>query len=195
VELKIQNEEDLMEENQREDAEQTIYEETNGSTEETSSEQRHAGGDEDTSSSAEQQIAELKDKYLRLMAEFDNFRRRTAKENLEIRKLAAVDTINALLPVLDDFDRAKKVAEKPDSNEVFTEGISLVYNKLYQVLQQQGVKKMESNGMLFDAGIHEAITEIPVPSDDLKGKIVDTVEPGYYLHDKIIRYAKVVVGK
>jgi molecular chaperone GrpE len=195
VELKIQNEEDLMEENQREDAEQTIYEETNGSTGETSSEQRHAAGDEDTSGSAEQQIAELKDKYLRLMAEFDNFRRRTAKENLEIRKLAAVDTINALLPVLDDFDRAKKVAEKPDSGEVFTEGISLVYHKLYQVLQQQGVKKMESNGMLFDAEIHEAITEIPVPSDDLKGKIVDTVEPGYYLHDKIIRYAKVVVGK
>lgn len=144
---------------------------------------------------AEQQIAELKDKYIRLVAEFENFRRRTAKENLEIRKLAASDTITALLPVLDDFDRAKKTADTPGSPEVFTEGIALVYHKLYQILQQLGVRKMESDGTAFDTEQHEAITEIPVADEQMKGKVVDTVEHGYFLHDKIIRYAKVVVGK
>ncbi len=144
---------------------------------------------------AEKQIAELKDKYLRLFAEFENFRRRTAKENLELRKLAAADTISALLPVIDDFDRAKKTAELPGSQEVFSEGIALVYHKLYQVLQQLGVQKMESNGALFDTEQHEAITEIPAPDEQMKGKVIDTVESGYVLHDKIIRYAKVVVGK
>jgi molecular chaperone GrpE len=148
----------------------------------------------DTINRYEDQIAELKDKYIRLVAEFENFRKRSARENLEIRRMAAADTISALLPVLDDFDRAKKTAEIPDSGEVFTEGISLVYHKIYQIMQNMGVRKLESNGETFNPELHEAITEIPV-GDDSKGKVMDTVESGYFLHDKIIRYAKVVVGK
>jgi molecular chaperone GrpE len=148
----------------------------------------------DTINRYEDQIAELKDKYIRLVAEFENFRKRSARENLEIRRMAAADTISALLPVLDDFDRAKKTAESPDSGEVFTEGISLVYHKIYQIMQNMGVRKLESNGETFNPELHEAITEIPV-GDDSKGKVMDTVESGYFLHDKIIRYAKVVVGK
>lgn len=148
----------------------------------------------DTINKYEDQIAELKDKYIRLVAEFENFRKRSARENLEIRKMAAADTISVLLPVLDDFDRAKKTAESQDSGEVFTEGISLVYHKLYQIMQNLGVRKLDSNGEVFNPEFHEAITEIPA-GDDGKGKVIDTVESGYYLNDKIIRYAKVVVGK
>lgn len=138
---------------------------------------------------------ELKDKYLRIYAEFDNFRKRSMKEKMDFMQTAARDTMSALLPVLDDFDRAKKIAEQPESKEVFSEGVSLVYQKLYAVLTARGLKKMESTGMEFDAELHEAVTEVPAPSDDLKGKVVDTLEECYLLNDKIIRYAKVVTGK
>lgn len=138
---------------------------------------------------------ELKEKYLRLVAEFDNFRKRTLKEKVDLMSTASRDVITALLPVLDDFDRAKKSAEDPNSKEVFSEGVELVYHKLYKVLEGKGLKAMDSNGMPFDPEEHEAITEIPAPSEDMKGKVVDTVEKGYFLKDVIIRYAKVVVGK
>ncbi len=141
------------------------------------------------------QIAELKDKYLRLMAEFENNRKRTVKEKLDMMKSAAQDTMSALLPVLDDFDRAKKNAEAEGSTEVFSEGVNLVYSKLYTILNQRGLEPMESTGLEFDPEFHEAITEIPAPSEDMKGKIIDTVEKGYLLKEKIIRHAKVVVGK
>ena len=143
----------------------------------------------------EQQITELKDKYIRLLAEFDNHKKRTVREKLDMMQSAAQDTLSALLPVLDDFDRAKTNAESDDSVEVFSEGVSLVYNKLYNVLQQRGLKPMESTGEDFDPELHEAITEIPAPSEDMKGKNIDTIEKGYFLKDKIIRHAKVVVGK
>ncbi|MGA1543642.1 MAG: nucleotide exchange factor GrpE [Saprospiraceae bacterium] len=142
-----------------------------------------------------EQNAELKDKYLRIYAEFDNFRKRSMKEKMEFMQTAARDTMSALLPVLDDFDRAKKIAEQPDSKEVFSEGVALVYQKLYVVLSGKGLKKMESTGVEFDAELHEAVTEVPAPTEDLKGKVVDTLEEGYLLNDKIIRYAKVVTGK
>ncbi|MEL7122341.1 MAG: nucleotide exchange factor GrpE [Bacteroidota bacterium] len=138
---------------------------------------------------------ELKDKYLRLAAEFDNYKKRTLKERIELMKTAAQDTVSALLPVLDDFDRAKKNADNENTEESFSEGVSLVYNKLYGALKQQGLEPMESNGEVFDPEFHEAITEIPAGSEDMKGKVVDTIEKGYLLKDKIIRYAKVVVGK
>jgi len=141
------------------------------------------------------QIAELKDKYLRLMAEFENNRKRTVKEKLDMMKSAAQDTMSALLPVLDDFDRAKKNAEADESTEVFSEGVNLVYNKLYTILNQRGLEPMESTGLEFDPELHEAITEIPAPNDEMKGKVIDTVEKGYFLKEKIIRHAKVVVGK
>ena len=142
----------------------------------------------------QQQVAELKDKYLRLYAEFDNFRKRSVKEKLDFMKTAAQDTLSALLPVLDDFDRAKKNADSPESTEVFSDGVNLVYQKLYNVLANQGLTPMETNGAEFDPELHEAITEIPAPSKDMKGKVIDTIEKGYKLKDKIIRHAKVVVG-
>jgi molecular chaperone GrpE len=141
------------------------------------------------------ELEESKDKYLRLFAEFDNFKKRTVKERFELMKSAAQETIAALLPVLDDFDRAKKSADDPNSPEVFTEGVSLVYHKLYSILQHKGLREMESTHSDFDPEMHEAITDIPAPTEELKGKVIDTVEKGYLLHDKIIRYAKVVVGK
>ena len=157
-------------------------------------------GDEEATSQSEQndmeaQLAESKDKYLRLYAEFDNFKKRTMKEKLDLMRTAAQDTMTSLLPVLDDFDRAKKAADEGNEKEQFSEGVQLVYQKLITTLQARGLKPMESNGETFDPEMHEAITEIPAPNDDLKGKIVDTIEKGYILNDKIIRYAKVVVGK
>lgn len=142
----------------------------------------------------ESELQELKDKYLRLYAEFENYKKRTLREKIELMSSAAQDTMTALLPVLDDFDRAKKSADAEGSKEVFSEGVKLVYNKLYATLRQKGLKEMESDGQAFDPELHDAITEIPAPSEDLKGKIVDTIEKGYYLKDKIIRHAKVVVG-
>lgn len=145
--------------------------------------------------STDQELQELKDKYLRLMAEFDNYKKRTFREKLDTINQAARDTVLAILPVLDDFDRAKLMAEDDSTEEVFTDGVQLVYNKLHSVLKGKGLAVMESNGELFDSELHEAMTEIPAPSDDLKGRIVDTIEKGYTLNDKIIRHAKVVVGK
>lgn len=143
----------------------------------------------------EAEVAELKDKYLRLQAEFQNFKRRNTKERLELMGNAAKETLVALLPVLDDFDRAKKNAEDDDNIEPLSEGVMLVYNKLHTTLKQKGLAPMESNGEAFDPELHEAITKIPAPSEDMKGKIIDTVEKGYLLNDKIIRHAKVVVGE
>lgn len=132
---------------------------------------------------------ELKDKYIRLVAEFENFKKRTFKEKLEMMKSAAQDTMSALLPVLDDFDRAA------NSPEGLSEGVVLVHNKLKGILENKGLQVMESTGNPFDPEFHEAVTEIPAPTEELKGKIVDTIENGYSLNDKIIRHAKVVVGK
>ncbi len=138
---------------------------------------------------------ELKDKYIRLLAEFENFKKRSIRERIQLMDTAAEDTLLSILPVLDDFDRAKKVAEMENSTEQFSDGVALVYNKLYANLAQKGLKPMESTGEIFDPELHEAITEIPAPSPEMKGRVVDTVETGYYLNDKIIRFAKVVVGK
>lgn len=139
------------------------------------------------------ELEEMKDKYLRLVAEFDNYKKRSIKERFELMKTAAQETIVTLLPVLDDFDRAKKSAD--NGAEVFSEGVQLVYQKLYNALEQKGLKTMESQGVDFDPEWHEAITDIPAPSEDMKGKVLDTIEKGYVLNDKIIRYAKVVVAK
>lgn len=139
--------------------------------------------------------AELKDKYLRIYAEFDTFRRRMMKEKLELMKTAAQDTMTALLPVLDDFDRAKKSAEANNSPEQFSEGVALVYQKLHNTLRNLGLEAMETHHQPFDPEWHEAMAEIPAPNDELKGKILDTIEKGYVLGGKIIRHAKVVIGK
>lgn len=143
----------------------------------------------------EEQVQEQKDKYLRLFAEFENYKKRTIKEKLDMLKNASQDTLSSLLPVLDDFDRAKKVADQEGSKENFPEGIQLVYNKLYAIMANKGLTPMDSTGHDFDPEFHEAFTEIPAPSEDMKGKVIDTIEKGYFLNEKIIRHAKVVVGK
>ncbi len=139
--------------------------------------------------------AELRDKYIRLLAEFENYKKRTMRERVEFISTAAQATMSALMPVLDDFDRAKQNAESEASTEVFSDGVSLVYQKLYNTLKQRGLEPMESNGVDFDPELHEAVTEIPAPSPDMAGKVIDTIEKGYSLNGKIIRHAKVVVGK
>ncbi|MEM9545676.1 MAG: nucleotide exchange factor GrpE [Bacteroidota bacterium] len=141
------------------------------------------------------QLAESKDKYLRLFAEFDNFKKRNIRERMDLLKNASQDAFSALLPVVDDFDRAKNSADDENSEEAFSEGVLLVYNKLNTILNSKGLKKMESTGADFDPELHEAITKIPAPNEEMKGKIIDTIESGFYLNDKIIRYAKVVVGE
>ena len=143
----------------------------------------------------QEEIAALNDKYIRLYAEFDNYKRRTAKERIELFKTANADVIKSMLSVLDDFDRAKKSMEIAKDIEAVKEGIQLIHHKLKSTLQSQGLSEMESVlGKTFDTDLHEAITNVPAPSEDLKGKVMDEVEKGYLLNDKVIRYAKVVVG-
>jgi molecular chaperone GrpE len=140
-------------------------------------------------------LQEQKDKYLRLAAEFDNFKRRTAKERLELIQTAGKDVVVSLLDVLDDVDRAEKQLNSTADIAVQKEGIQLVFNKIRSSMQSKGVKAMESINADFDVEKHEAITEIPAPTEELKGKVLDEVQKGYYLNDKLIRFAKVVVGK
>ena len=134
------------------------------------------------------------DKYLRLYAEFDNFRRRTIKEREEARKMEGKDTIVSLLPVLDDFERALRAMENAADVAPVKEGVTLVQSKLNNLLAQKGLKAMESIGGEFDPELHEAITNIPAPTDDMKGKVIDEMEKGYFLNDKVVRFAKVIVG-
>ena len=141
-----------------------------------------------------EELSLANDKYLRLYAEFDNFRRRTIKEREEARKTEGKDVITALLPVLDDFERALKATQNATDVAPVREGVLLIQNKLKNALTQQGLKPMESIGQPFDPELQEAITNIPAPSDDLQGKVVDEMEKGYYLNDKVIRFAKVIVG-
>ncbi|MGV3704149.1 MAG: nucleotide exchange factor GrpE [Arcticibacter sp.] len=148
--------------------------------------------------SAEEKLrAELKeanDKYLRLYAEFDNYKRRTTKERIELLQSAGKDVLVSLLPIADDFDRAIKYMNTSSDIEAVKEGIVLVSSKFKSTLTQKGVKEMESIGTTFDADLHEAITNVPAPSEDMKGKVIDEVEKGYFLNEKVIRFAKVVVG-
>ncbi|WP_233522135.1 nucleotide exchange factor GrpE [Chitinophaga silvatica] len=143
----------------------------------------------------EQEISELRDKYLRLQAEFDNYRKRTAKEKMELLQTAGKEVIVSLLDVLDDSDRAIKQLENTTDVEAVKDGVKLVFNKLKNTLQAKGLKPMESIDTPFDPDLHDAITEIPAPTPEQSGKVVDVLQPGYYLNDKLIRHAKVIVGK
>ncbi len=151
-------------------------------------------GAEDVTEKLQAELEEQKDKYLRLFAEFDNYKRRTAKERIELFQTAGKDVIISLLEVMDDCDRAEKQMQKSDDVASIKEGIGLVFGKLRTTLVNKGLKPMQSVNTAFDVEKHEAITEVPA-ADDMKGKVVDEVEKGYYLNDKIIRFAKVVVGK
>jgi len=141
------------------------------------------------------ELEEQKDKYMRLFAEFDNYKRRSAKERIELIQTAGKEVIMSLLEVLDDSERAEKQLQQSNDITQIKEGIQLVFNKLRNTLQSKGVKAMESINSDFDVEKHEAITEIPAPKPELAGKVVDEVQKGYYLNDKLIRFAKVVVGK
>jgi molecular chaperone GrpE len=143
-----------------------------------------------------EEVQDQKDKYLRLYAEFDNFKRRSAKERVELMQTAGREVIQSLLDVLDDCDRAEKQLDNPAADIASVrEGVLLVFNKLRGALQSKGLKAMESIHTPFDVEKHDAITEIPAPAEKLKGKVLDEVQKGYYLGDKLIRHAKVVVGK
>jgi len=141
------------------------------------------------------ELNEQKDKYIRLFAEFDNFKRRNAKERIELIQTAGKEVITSLLDVLDDCDRAEKQIQTSEDLQQIREGIQLVFGKLRNTMQSKGLKPMESIETDFDVEKHEAITEIPAPNPALVDKVVDEVQKGYYLNDKIIRFAKVVVGK
>lgn len=145
-------------------------------------------GESEMGSQLQAQYEELKDKHIRLMAEFDNYKKRTLKEKIDMMKSASQDIMTAMLSVLDDFDRAQQ-------NNELSEGIQLIYAKLFNILKQKGLEVMDSKEQPFDPEYHEALTEIPAPIEALKGKVVDTIEKGYLLGDKIIRHAKVVIGK
>lgn len=145
--------------------------------------------------SIEDKFNELNDKYLRLYSEFDNFRRRTAKERIELFKNAGEDILSELLPVLDDFNRAVHSMSDDSDIKSIKEGVSLVHNKFERILESKGLKAFDAIGKDFDPDFHEAITKIPAPKKSMKGKVVDVIETGYMLNDKVLRYAKVVVGE
>jgi molecular chaperone GrpE len=148
---------------------------------------------ESTNPTFEDQLADAKDKYLRLYADFENFRRRTSKEKIEMIQNASESLIKDLIPIVDDFERANKSFETVTEIEPLKEGISLIFNKLQKTLASKGVKAIESKGQDFDVELHECITQFAA-GEDQKGKVIEEVEKGYYLNDKVIRYAKVVVG-
>ena len=144
---------------------------------------------------ANEKIATLEDKYLRQVAEFDNYRKRTIKEKAELIKNGGERAIESILPVLDDFERAlANMAKDENAAEIMT-GVELIYNKFVGILKQNGLQKIETEGATFDTDFHEAIAIIPAPSEDLKGKVLDCVQTGYTLNDKVIRHAKVAVGE
>ncbi|TYZ11906.1 nucleotide exchange factor GrpE [Hymenobacter lutimineralis] len=168
-----------------------MTEETTGPGEAAASEGApHASG-----SKTDAELADLKDKYLRLAAEFENYKRRTTKERADLFKTANQELMVALLPVLDDFDRARHHTKETEDAGAVRESVDIIYNKLQKTLSQKGLVTMEAKGGDFDPELHEAITQIPAPSEDLKGKIVDEVEKGYSLGDRVIRHAKVVLGQ
>ncbi|OYU95033.1 MAG: nucleotide exchange factor GrpE [Bacteroidetes bacterium B1(2017)] len=141
------------------------------------------------------ELASVQDKYLRLYSEFENYKRRTTKERSDLFKTANQESLLAMLPVLDDFERAMANMPSTDETAKVREGVELIYNKLKNTMTQKGLKEMDANGKSFDPDFHEAITKIPAPTLELKDKIVDVLEKGYFLHDKVIRFAKVVIGE
>lgn len=164
-------------------------------TEETATPEAAPEETKDPLAEAQKEIEALKDKYLRQVAEFDNYRKRTLKERSELILNGGEKTITALLPVIDDMERAIENGQKTDDPQVLREGMELIYQKLMKVLQAQGVSKIETENADFDTSLHEAVALVPGMGDDKKGKVIDCMAPGYKLNDKVIRYAKVAVGQ
>jgi len=182
------------EETQAHAAEEVTQEEVQGSESGEEQEEKVAEPELSEEEKKDSKIADLEDRYLRLFSEYENFRKRTSKEKADLITGSKADTFKVLLPVLDDFDRAlKSIGEASDVNSL-KEGVDLIYDKMVKSLGAQGLKEMDIQEKEFNAEEHEAITNIPAPSEDLKGKILDVVEKGYILNEKIIRFPKVVVG-
>ena len=144
---------------------------------------------------AESELLEMKDKHIRLQAEFDNYRKRTLKERMELLKTASESLLISILPVIDDFDRAVQTLDLVEEDSHLKDGVMLIYSKFQDFLKQNGVKEIEAKDQPFDTDLHEAITKFPAPSEEMKGKIIDVVQKGYYLNDKVIRHSKVVIGE
>lgn len=187
LEEEILKNEEIVEET-HEGQEETSQEE---SVEELSAEEQLAKELEE----AQKEVEDLKDKHLRLSAEFDNYRKRTMKEKAELIKNGAEKTLTAILPILDDFERALKNMEASEETKAMREGVELIFNKFHKVLNQEGLKVIETEGKEFDTDFCEAIALVPAPTEDQKGKILDCVQTGYMLNDKVIRHAKVVVAQ
>ena len=169
--------------------EETTQEEGSGETEEKEA------VEEKKEPTTEEKLAELQDRYLRLSAEYDNFRKRTLKEKIDLQKSANEKLLNGLLPVADDFDRALQIIDDAKDIEAVKEGMKLISGKFTGFLAQQGIKEIGALKKAFDTDLHEAITKIPAPSKKLKGKVVDVIQKGYYLNEKVLRFAKVVIGE
>ncbi len=138
---------------------------------------------------------ELNDKYLRLVAEYDNYRKRTLKERMELMKNAGEDILVNFLPILDNIERARRSVDEAKEIEAVKEGINLIHKNIFDFLSQKGIKEIDAKGEVFDTDLHEAITKIPAPDETMKGKVIDVIEKGYKMKDKILRYSKVVVGE
>lgn len=186
-ESKKQSSEEIIEEEVKTEQEETAKKNSNGKGKSKSKK-------ESKTDALQAELDEYKDKYLRLYSEFENFRRRTNKEKLSTVQTANERLIVDLLPVIDDFERAEKSFDEDTDVKAIKEGVDLIYNKLNKVLEVKGAQKFVSKGETFDPEIHEAVTQIPAPEDGLKGKVVDVIEEGYKLNDKVIRFAKVVIG-
>lgn len=144
---------------------------------------------------SEEKLAEMQDKYIRLSAEFDNYRKRTLREKMEMSKYAAEELFRKIIPLMDDFDRALTLMKTTTDPAAVRDGIDLIYNKFSEFLKQNGIKEIESMNIGFDVDLHDAIAKIPVQEEENKGKVVDVVQKGYYIQDKVLRHAKVVVGE
>ena len=192
TEMESQQEKDVIKETSPDDTEKTTQK-----TKASSSKKKIGGSSlSKTKKKLEESqlnLAEMQDKYLRLSAEFDNYRRRTLKEKMELTKTGGEKVILNLLPMIDNLERAMVSIRETKDSDALKEGLELIYGKFQVFLTQNGVKEIESKNEEFDTDLHEAITKIPAPEPDLKGKVVDVIERGYFLHDKVVRFAKVVI--
>lgn len=180
-------------ETQKPETEETCTNTAEGVEEEEAN--NETSGEKDELTAAQEEIAQLKDKYLRSVAEFDNYRKRTLKEKAELILNGSEKAVQAILPIIDDMERAIANAEKTDDVNVLREGMQLIYQKTNKIMESLGVKKIETDNADFDTNFHEAVAMVPGMGDDKKGKVLDCVQTGYTLNDKVIRHAKVAVGQ
>lgn len=197
MEQNTENQEtELQDENLEQNAENSQAADTNDAASDNKAEAETENVAEDSAQEDFQaKYNELNDRYLRLMAEFDNYRKRTLKEKMDLTKYAEEDVLKGILQVVDNMERAIKSMETAQDMEAVKEGINLIYKKFQSFLESRGLKEVEAMGKELDTDLHEAVTKFAAPTEELKGKIMDVIEKGYYLHDKVIRYAKVVIGE